>query len=173
MILTVICVLDVYVFKNWKLLFENICENIYRWKNVLKYVKCCLKTKNNCLKTQTKHPLLAQQYYWYTWQSFFQTQHYRIESHVMQSPNCQCCSLAVTFMKILEFKFPNSNYWFILIKKKKKKTIDLSRNKLKNCWPHFSAQTCAHFLPFILFKLEMNVCLVPMNDFKPRDLMKI
>ena len=58
MILTVICVRYVRVFKNWKLFFENICENIYRWKNVLKYVKCCLKTKNSCLKTQTKHPYL-------------------------------------------------------------------------------------------------------------------
>ena len=47
----------VYVFKNWKLLFENIYGNTYGWKNVLKYVKCCLKTENGCLKTQTKHPL--------------------------------------------------------------------------------------------------------------------
>ena len=23
---------------------------------MLKYVKCCLKTENNCLKIQTKHP---------------------------------------------------------------------------------------------------------------------
>ena len=48
----------VYVFKNWKLLFKNICENTCGWKSVLKCVKCCLKTKNGCLKTQTKHPLI-------------------------------------------------------------------------------------------------------------------
>ena len=45
------------VFKNWKLLFKNICGNTCGWKNVLKCVKCCLKTENSCLKTQTKHPL--------------------------------------------------------------------------------------------------------------------
>ena len=28
------------------------------WKNVSKYVKCCLKTENCCLKTLTKHPLI-------------------------------------------------------------------------------------------------------------------
>ena len=50
----------VHVFKNWKLLFKNICENMCEWKNALKYVKCCLKTKNNRLKTQTKHPLITQ-----------------------------------------------------------------------------------------------------------------
>ena len=44
----------VHVFKNWKLLFENICENTCGWKNVWKCVKCCLKTENCCLKTQTK-----------------------------------------------------------------------------------------------------------------------
>ena len=47
----------VYVFKNWKLLFENICGNTYGWKSALKCVKCCLKTENGCLKLQTKHPL--------------------------------------------------------------------------------------------------------------------
>ena len=47
----------VYVFKNWKLLFENICENTCEWKSALKCVKCCLKTENDCLKSQTKHPL--------------------------------------------------------------------------------------------------------------------
>ena len=47
----------VHVFKNWKLLFENICGNTCGWKSALKCVKCCLKTKNGCLKTQTKHPL--------------------------------------------------------------------------------------------------------------------
>ena len=47
----------VYVFKNWKLLFKNIYGNTCRWKSVLKWVKCCLKTENGCLKTQTKHPL--------------------------------------------------------------------------------------------------------------------
>ena len=47
----------VHVFKNWKLLFENICGNTCGWKSALKYVKCCLKTENCCLKTQTKHPL--------------------------------------------------------------------------------------------------------------------
>ena len=41
----------VCVFKNWKLLFKNICENTCGWKSVLKYVKHCLKTKNCCLKT--------------------------------------------------------------------------------------------------------------------------
>ena len=45
------------VFKNWKLLFKNIFENMCRWKNVLKYVKCYLKTENGYLKIQTKHPL--------------------------------------------------------------------------------------------------------------------
>ena len=38
------------------MLFKNICENTYGWKNILKYVKCCLKSKNGCLKIQTKHP---------------------------------------------------------------------------------------------------------------------
>ena len=37
------------------MLFKNICENTYGWKNVLKY---CLKTKNGYLKTQTKHSLV-------------------------------------------------------------------------------------------------------------------
>ena len=46
----------IHVFKNWKLLFENICENMCEWKNVWKYVKYCLKTKNYCLKIQIKHP---------------------------------------------------------------------------------------------------------------------
>ena len=45
------------LFKNWKLLFKNICENTCGWKSVLKYMKCCLKTENGCLKTQTKYPL--------------------------------------------------------------------------------------------------------------------
>ena len=56
----------VHMFKNWKLLFENIYGNTCGWKSVLKCVKCCLKTKNCCLKTkncclkiQTKHPLRA------------------------------------------------------------------------------------------------------------------
>ena len=39
------------------MLFENICGNTCGWKSALKYVKCCLKTENGCLKTQTKHPL--------------------------------------------------------------------------------------------------------------------
>ena len=47
----------VCVFKNWKLLFKNICGNTCGWKSVLKCVKCCLKTKNSCLKTQIKHLL--------------------------------------------------------------------------------------------------------------------
>ena len=47
----------VYIFKNWKLLFKNFCKNTCRWKNILKYVKYCLKTENCCLKTLTKHPL--------------------------------------------------------------------------------------------------------------------
>ena len=47
----------VHVFKNWKLLFENICGNTCGWKSALKCVKCCLKTENSCLKSQTKHPL--------------------------------------------------------------------------------------------------------------------
>ena len=47
----------VHVFKNWKLLFENIYENTCEWKSVLKCVKCCLKTEKCCLKIQTKHPL--------------------------------------------------------------------------------------------------------------------
>ena len=48
----------VYVFKNWKLLFKNICRNTCGWKSALKCVKCCLKTKNCCLKSQIKHPLI-------------------------------------------------------------------------------------------------------------------
>ena len=48
----------VHVFKNWKLLFENICGNTCGWKNTWKYEKYCLKTKNSCLKTQTKHPII-------------------------------------------------------------------------------------------------------------------
>ena len=48
----------VYVFKNWKMLFENIYENTCGWKSALKCVKCCLKTENGCLKSQTKHPLI-------------------------------------------------------------------------------------------------------------------
>ena len=47
----------VYVFKNWKLLFENIFGNTCGRKSTLKCVKYCLKTENGCLKTQTKHPL--------------------------------------------------------------------------------------------------------------------
>ena len=47
----------VHVFKNWKLLFENIYGNTCEWKSMWKYVKCCLKTKNGCLKIQTKHPI--------------------------------------------------------------------------------------------------------------------
>ena len=46
----------IYVFKNWKLLFKNIYKNICWWKNMWKYIKYCLKTENDCLKTQTKHP---------------------------------------------------------------------------------------------------------------------
>ena len=40
----------VCVFKNWKLLFKNIYGNTCGWKSALKYVKCCLKTENCCLK---------------------------------------------------------------------------------------------------------------------------
>ena len=47
----------VYVFKNLKLLFKNICENTYEWKSVLKCVKYYLKTENGWLNIQTKHPL--------------------------------------------------------------------------------------------------------------------
>ena len=47
----------IHVFKNWKLLFENICGNTCGWKSALKCVKCCLKNENGCLKIQTKHPL--------------------------------------------------------------------------------------------------------------------
>ena len=55
----------VCVFKNWKLLFKNIYGNTCGWKSVLKCVKCCLKTENGCLKTQTKHPLkLLRLLYW-------------------------------------------------------------------------------------------------------------
>ena len=49
----------VHVFENWKLLFENICGNTCGWKSVWEYVKYCLKTKNCCLKIQTKHPLIC------------------------------------------------------------------------------------------------------------------
>ena len=45
------------MFKNWKLLFKNICGNTYGWKNALKCVKCCLKIENDCLKSLTKHLL--------------------------------------------------------------------------------------------------------------------
>ena len=57
----------VHVFKNWKLLFENIFGNTCGWKSALKYVKCCLKTENCCLKSQTKHPLniLKHLFAWY------------------------------------------------------------------------------------------------------------
>ena len=34
-----------------------MCENTCGWKSVWKCVKCCLKTENDCLKIQTKHPL--------------------------------------------------------------------------------------------------------------------
>ena len=44
----------VHMFKNWKLLFKNICGNTCGWKSALKCVKCCLKTKNGCLKSLTK-----------------------------------------------------------------------------------------------------------------------
>ena len=47
----------VCAFKSWKLSFKNIFGNTCGWKSVLKCVKCCLKTENGCLKTQTKHPL--------------------------------------------------------------------------------------------------------------------
>ena len=39
------------------MLFENIYGNSYGWKSAFKCVKCCLKTENGWLKTQTKHPL--------------------------------------------------------------------------------------------------------------------
>ena len=39
------------------MLFKNICRNTCGWKSALKCVKCCLKTKNGCLKSLTKHPL--------------------------------------------------------------------------------------------------------------------
>ena len=44
------------------MLFENICENTCGWKSALKCVKCCLKTENGCLKSQTKHPLRDSQW---------------------------------------------------------------------------------------------------------------
>ena len=47
----------VHVFKNWKLLFKNFCRNTCGWNSMWKYVKCCLKTKNCCLETLTKHTL--------------------------------------------------------------------------------------------------------------------
>ena len=37
------------------MLFKNIYRSTCGWKSVLKYVKCCLKIENGCLKTQTKH----------------------------------------------------------------------------------------------------------------------
>ena len=55
----------VCVFKNWKLLFKNIYGNTCGWKNVLKCVKCCLKTENSCLKTQTKHPLKVECFFFF------------------------------------------------------------------------------------------------------------
>ena len=39
------------------MLFENIYGNTCGWKNTLKCMKYCLKTENDCLETQTKHPL--------------------------------------------------------------------------------------------------------------------
>ena len=51
----------VHVFKNWKLLFKNFCENTCGWNSVWKYVKCCLKTKNCCLETLAKHPLTCEE----------------------------------------------------------------------------------------------------------------
>ena len=50
----------VCMFKNWKLLFKKICGNTCGWKSVLKCVKYCLKTENDFLKTQIKHPLSIQ-----------------------------------------------------------------------------------------------------------------
>ena len=46
----------VYVFKNWKLLFENFCGNMCGWKSVCKCVKCCLKTKNGVWKHKQNTP---------------------------------------------------------------------------------------------------------------------
>ena len=40
------------------MLFKNICRNTCEWKKVLKYMKYCLKTENDCLKTYTTHPIL-------------------------------------------------------------------------------------------------------------------
>ena len=45
----------VHMFKNWKWLFKNIYGNMCEWKSMWKWVKYCLKTENNCLKTQIKH----------------------------------------------------------------------------------------------------------------------
>ena len=38
------------------MLFENIYGNTCGWKSTLKCIKWCLKIKDYCLKTQTKHP---------------------------------------------------------------------------------------------------------------------
>ena len=59
----------VHVFKKWKLLFENFCENTCGWKSALKCVKCCLKTENGCLKTSTKHPPIV-------WKNLFHLFHF-------------------------------------------------------------------------------------------------
>ena len=45
------------MFKNWKLLFKNFCENTCGWKNMWKYVKYYLKIENCCLEIFIKHPL--------------------------------------------------------------------------------------------------------------------
>ena len=46
----------VYVFKYWKLLFENICENMCGVKKCIKICVMLFKNWNDSLKTQTKHP---------------------------------------------------------------------------------------------------------------------
>ena len=118
---------------NWKLLFKNIFENTCGWKNVLKCVKCCLKTENGCLKTQTKHPLthfgtvalscscktrklvFLKQKYYRCWVSLFPKL-----PMVFSTPLC-CCAAASVFYKDhqkkkkclaqVQFnnKFPNPN----------------------------------------------------------------
>ena len=40
-------------------MFENIYNNTCERKNTLKYIKYYLKTKNNYLKKQSKHPLIT------------------------------------------------------------------------------------------------------------------
>ena len=76
---------------SYKTFGENIYGNTCGWKIGWKCVKCCLKTKNGCLKTQTKHPLnfsssctKVSMSYWVGWlRSVGHAEEKRKENHVM------------------------------------------------------------------------------------------